>query len=163
MLCVAKHTKYGVTGAPGSPPRLSSDRGEKLSGHLLHRNTLDSVASPSIIVSDHICVPMRVVPNEISEPVGLAGLSDRLAGKSNPEWAGACWDGRSRTVAYITKGVTAVGTVRVVFEERSVMSYKTINFLILKNPLHEGVKREDEGIWVEELWDQHGLGWIYKS
>lgn len=141
------HTKDGVTGAPGSPCWLSSDRGEKLSGYLLFRNTLDGVASPSVIVSDHVCMPMPVVPNEISEPVGLTGISDRLAGKSNPEWAGASWDGRSRTVANITKGVTAVGTVvRLVFKERRVTTYNTISFLILKNPLHEGVRREDEGI-----------------
>jgi hypothetical protein len=146
---VPKHTKDGITGAPGSPPRLSSDRGEKLSGHLLLRNTLDGVASPSVIVSDHVCVPVTIVPNEISEPVGQAGLSDRLAGKSNPKWAGACWDGRSRTVAYITKGVTAVGTVRLVFEERRETTYNTINFLTLENPLHEEVRREDEGILVE--------------
>jgi len=95
-------------------------------------------------------VPVTVVPNEISKPVGQTGLSDRLAGKSNPQWAGACWDGGSRTVAYIAKGVAAVGTVRLVFEVRRVMTYNTISFLMLMNPLHEGVRREDEGIFVEE-------------
>jgi hypothetical protein len=147
---VAEHTEDGVTGAPGSPPRPSSDRGEKLPGHLLCSKTRDGVASASVIVSDNVCVPVPVVPNEISKPIGQTGLSDRLAGKSNPQWAGASWDGGSRTITYIAEGVAAVGTVRVVFEEHREMTYNTISFLMFANPLQEGVRREDEGMLVEE-------------
>jgi hypothetical protein len=93
---------------------------------------------------------VTVVPNEISKPIGQTGLSDRLAGESNPQWAGACWDGGSRTVSYMAKGVAAVGTVRVVFEGHHETTYNTISFLMFANPLQEGVRREDEGMLIEE-------------
>lgn len=50
----------------------------------------------------------------------------------------------------MAKGVATVGTVRVVFEEGRVATYNTISFLMFTNPFHEGVRREDEGILVEE-------------
>jgi hypothetical protein len=109
-------------------------------------------------------VPVTVVSNKISKPVGQTRLSDRLAGKCNPQWVGACWDRGSRTVAYKAKGVAAVGTVRIVFEARRVTTYNTISFLMFRNPLQEEVRREDEGISVEESDNEpelHGTGGIY--
>jgi hypothetical protein len=70
-LCVfhEMHTKYGIGGAPSSPRRFSSNSGEKFSRHLVGVNTRHGVTPASVIVGNHVCVPVPVISNEVSDPI----------------------------------------------------------------------------------------------
>jgi hypothetical protein len=81
------HTKDGIAGAPGSPSRLPSNGREKFSRHLVGVDPRYGVTSPRIIVSDHVCVPVTMVSDKISNPIWMAGLVDRLAREGNTQRA----------------------------------------------------------------------------
>jgi hypothetical protein len=50
------------------------------------RNCYD-VTSTSVIVSNHVCMPMTMVSDKISNPIWMAGLVDRLAREGNTQRA----------------------------------------------------------------------------
>jgi hypothetical protein len=63
------HTKDGVAGTPGGPSWFPSNRGEKFPGHLVGINTCHGVTSASVIVRNHVRVPVTMVSEEVSDPI----------------------------------------------------------------------------------------------
>jgi hypothetical protein len=80
------HTKYRISGGPRSPCRLPSNCGEEFSSHLVGINPSHGVAATSIIIGNHVCVPVPVISNEIPDPIWLARFINGLAGEGNPQW-----------------------------------------------------------------------------
>ena len=95
-------TKDGIAGTPGSPSRLPSNGREKFSGHLVGVNPGHGVTSAGVVVSNHVCMPVPVVPDEISNPIWMAGFIDGLAGERDTQWARASRDRRLRAVTHVT-------------------------------------------------------------
>ena len=136
-------TKDGIAGAPRSPSGLPSNGRKKFSRHLVGVDPRYGVASPRIIVSNHVCVPVTMVPDKISNPIWMAGLVDRLAGEGDTQWARASRDRRLRTVTHVTIGISTADVVNVGRHHRDILiTHNTMNFLIRKYPLHDGVSRD---------------------
>ena len=85
MCTVETHTEDGIAGAPRSPSRLPSNSREKFSGDLVGVNPRYGVISASVVVGNHVCVPVPVVPNEISNPIRMTGFIDGLAREGNAQ------------------------------------------------------------------------------
>jgi hypothetical protein len=79
------HTKYRISGGPRSPCRLPSNGREEFSSHLVGVNSIHGVATTSVIVGNHVCVPVPVISNEVSNPIWLARFINGLAGEGNPK------------------------------------------------------------------------------
>jgi hypothetical protein len=63
------HTKYRISGGPRSPRGPPSNGGEEFSRHLVGVNSSYSVAATSVIVGNHVCVPVPVISNEVPDPI----------------------------------------------------------------------------------------------
>jgi hypothetical protein len=78
-------TKYRISGAPRSPCRLPSNGGQEFSSHLVGVNPIHGVAATSVIVGNHVCVPVPVISKEVPDPIWLARFVDGLAREGNPQ------------------------------------------------------------------------------
>jgi hypothetical protein len=79
------HTKDGIAGSPSSPSWSPSNGREKFPGHLVGINTRHSVTSTSVIVSNYVRVPVTMISDEVSNPVGKSRLIDRLTRERDPK------------------------------------------------------------------------------
>jgi hypothetical protein len=95
-------TKEGIAWTPGSPSRLPSNGREKFSGHLVGVNTRYGITSAGVVISNHVCMPVPVVSDEISNPIWMAWFTDGLSGESHAQWARAGRDRRLRAVTHVT-------------------------------------------------------------